>query len=138
MAPLATIIGIAIPVAAFIRSGKPTLPLAWVQQRGRGPNGATMTVIVENKTDRSVRINSLRRNRRGTKFWPAGLKDQITDELLVDREIAPDDRWSVDISIPLEASNSPTNERIKLSVSTMRWITRTRAITVPIIVPANK
>ncbi|MDU0343708.1 hypothetical protein [Bosea rubneri] len=123
-----------IAVVAFFRTLKTTLPLAWVEQRGRGPNGAGVTLVVHNTTNRPVRVNHVRAKR--SKVGPAPNAQMAwRDHLSVDKEIRPDEKFALDFSISLAESSSPTKERIKLSVSTMRWITRKRTMTMPIIIP---
>lgn len=123
-----------IAIVAFFRTWKTTLPLAWVEQRGRGANGAGLTLVVHNTTDRPVRVNHVRAKR--SKVGPAPNPQPVwSDQMSVDKEVRPDEKFVLEFSIPLADSNSPTKERIKLSVSTMRWIARKRTMTMPIIIP---
>jgi len=127
----------AIAIVAFFRTWKSPLPLAWVEQRTRTSAGAGLTLKVHNTTDKPVRLNHLRA--KNSKLGPAPNEMGIMfDQLPIEQEVAPDGTFELKFSIPLAESNSPTKERIILSVSTMRWIARNRTMTMPIIIPAYR
>lgn len=137
-----------ISVLAYRRSGPPTLPKAWATLHSRGPAGFIIKLSVENNTDSTVRLTSVKV--RGLKIGtnphgipsdrkegvaPKGYEYDWVDSFPLSTELAPGETFSEMIRVASSCSSHHINASLFLSISTMRRTIKSKAIVVPIMIP---
>lgn len=148
---ITSIVATAVSVLAFTRSTPPVLPRAWIEVRGRGQNGASLALRLENHTSWPVQLHDMTVKQTGVEVshstQPITDKDKpwrtegYTDyawgkSLTVGRSVAPNGSVDFPFAIRLPDSSSWIKPSIHLSISTMHRTVRQRTIVMPVMIPA--
>lgn len=148
--PLAlSLIATIISILAYRRGAPPIAPRAWATFNARGAKGFSVIVNIENHTDGTIRLNSVRSPNRklgingrqlpaDKKDWelPTGYEYDWVDEMPLSSELAPGQSFSRNVVFASVDSRESIKLSLILSISTMRRTIKTRAIVIPIMIPA--
>lgn len=144
-----SLIATGISVLAYRRGSPPVMPRAWASFHGRLPGATVVTLHVENHTDGTILVNSVRSpgrklgvNGRGL---PADRKDwepathfeyDWVDEDCFSLELTPGQFGCREISVSSVDPSESAKLSLILSISTMRRTIKTRAMTIAVTIPA--